>query len=386
MERRPGRAAGSFLGVLVAAVLGGLVGSYATRMMDTGGRPLASPGFSRSYTEVVEKGQPAARGEAVVQVVQSVAPAVVNIDTISRGREGGGGLPIISPGQEEVQEGQGSGFLINGSEGYVVTNNHVVENAQRIQVKLADKRTFPATVVGTDPVGDIALIRLTNAGKLPEVKFGDSDKLQIGQIVVAIGNPLGLENSVTQGVLSQIGRQLDGHIQGIPMDDLIQTDAAINPGNSGGPLLDAYGRVIGMNTAIIQRAQGIGFAVAANTIKRSVDDILKYGKVIRPWIGIGMDELTPQLAAPLGLPRQDLEGVVIASVRAGEPADRAGLQRADVVTEANGQRLAGVDDLRRMIRSLKPGEKLNLKGYRGKTAQAWQITVGKMPPLEELGR
>jgi len=380
MKQRSGKAAG----VLVAAVLGGIVGGLVTRMMERGVRPGLLPGNVRSYTEVVERGEPAAQGEAVVQVVQKVGPAVVNIDTLARSSRGGGFGFFDDP--PNVQQGQGSGFIINGAEGLVVTNNHVVEGAERIQVTLSDKRRFTATVVGTDPLGDIGLIRITNGGKLPEVKFGDSDKLQIGQITVAIGNPLGLENTVTQGVLSQIGRRLNGNIQGMPLEDLIQTDAAINPGNSGGPLLDAYAHVIGMNTAIISKAQGIGFAVAANTIKRSVADLLEHGEVIRPWVGVTMEEMSPQAARQLGLSNPEQRGVLILAVREGEPAARGGLQRGDIITSANGQAVEGVEALRKVIRSLNPGDKLSLKGLRDGRGQTWQVTVGKMPPPADLGR
>jgi serine protease Do len=377
---RSGKAAGMVLAIALAGVIGGLVGGAVTRT--SGGSRLPLGGTVRPYTQVVERAEPAATGESVVQVVQKVGPAVVNIDTLLNGPEGPA-FPFGPTGQ--VPQGQGSGFITNGAEGLVITNNHVVENARRIRVTLQDKRSFPAELVGSDPIGDVAVIRVRGGGTLPEVQFGDSDRLQIGQTVIAIGNPLGFENSVTHGVLSQMGRQLDGHIRGIPLDDLIQTDAAINPGNSGGPLLDGYGRVIGMNTAIISQAQGIGFAVAANTIKRSVEDILKHGHVVRPWVGVTMEELTPDVAERIGV-RRDLEGVVIRSVRRSEPAERSGLDGGDVITEANGQKVKAGEDLRRVIRNLRPGGKLNLKGFRADRSMTWQVTIGEMPPLEQLGQ
>jgi S1-C subfamily serine protease len=238
--------------------------------------------------------------------------------------------------------------------------------------------------VGTDPIGDVALVRVSGGGHLPEVKFGDSDKLQIGQLTVAIGSPLGFENTVTMGVLSQIGRQIEGHVQGIPLDDLIQTDAAINPGNSGGPLLDAYGRVIGMNTAIMSKAQGIGFAVAANSIKRSISDILKYGHVVRPWVGVTMAELTSDTRRSLGITRRERDGVAIASVRPGEPADRAGLRTGDVITQAQGQKVATGEELRKVIRKLRPGDSLTLQGFRGNSPKSWSVKIGEMPGADQL--
>jgi serine protease Do len=371
-------------GYVLLAVLAGVVGALSVRVMDRLG--VAGPGGGgpvRPFTEVVEKGEPAASRENVVQVVKQVGPAVISIDTLSRGSRGFG-----FPFSDEVREGQGSGFIVNGSEGLAVTNNHVVEGAQEIQVILQDKRTFSADVVGTDPIGDVALIRLRTKERLPEVKFGDSDKLEIGQLVIAIGNPLGFESSVTVGVLSQVGRQIErqgeGTVRDMPLDDLLQTDAAINPGNSGGPLLDAYGRVVGMNTAIISRAQGIGFAVAANPIKRAVQDLLEKGRVVRPWVGVSMAPLTPDEAQRLGLPDRTFKGVVIEGVRPGEPAAKAGLEASDVITQANGQRVENGEDLRRAIRRLRPGDKLQLKGKRRNKDQSWTVTIGEMPPPDRL--
>jgi len=378
MNERSGRTAG----YLVVALLGGVVGALGVRALDAvapgATRALGTP--VRPYTEVVDRGQPVASGDGVVEVVRQVAPAVINIDTVSR-RSGGIGYPF----SDEIREGQGSGFIINGRDGLAVTNNHVVENAQQIRVTLSDKRRFTAEIVGTDPIGDIAVLRIQKNEVLPELKFGDSDRLEIGQTVIAIGNPLGFESTVTVGVLSQVGRQLEGSVRNIPLDDLLQTDAAINPGNSGGPLMDAQGRVIGMNTAIISRAQGLGFAVAANRIKRSVEDIVARGRVVRPWIGVTMAELTPEVARELRIPPGQ-KGVAIAEARAGEPAARAGLQMGDLVQEANGRPVTQGDELRRVIRELRPGQRLNLKGRRGDEAREWSVTIGEMPPPEQLNR
>lgn len=378
-RNRSGKA-GSYV---LIGLLGGIAGGLVVRNLDRvpGERVRFASGPLKPYTEVIESGAPAATGEVVARVAREMGPAVVNIDT--EGRSRGGMSPF---GDEGVAEGQGSGFIINGLEGLIVTNNHVVENADRIRVTLTDKRTLPAEVVGTDPIGDVALLRVSGGGRLPEVKFGDSDRLQIGQLAVAIGSPLGFENTVTMGVLSQIGRQIEGHVQGIPLDDLIQTDAAINPGNSGGPLLDAYGRVVGMNTAIISKAQGIGFAVAANSIKRSISDILKYGHVVRPWVGVTMAELTAETRRSLGITRRERDGVAIASVRPNEPASQAGLRAGDVITAANGQKVSTGEELRRVIRKLRPGVTLKLWGFRGNQSQTWQVKIGEMPGADQLQR
>lgn len=373
---RSGRA-GAYV---LVGLLAGIAGGVTVRLLDRTSAGGILPGAPvRTFTEVVDKGQPISAGEGVVRVVKQVGPAVISIDTLARANSGFG-----FPNMDEVREGQGSGFIINGREGLAVTNNHVVEGAQQIRVTLPDKRTLAAEVVGADPVGDVALIRIKGGGTLPEVKFGDSDKLEIGQLTIAIGNPLGFENTVTVGVLSQVGRRLEGNIRNIPLDDLIQTDAAINPGNSGGPLLDGYGRVIGMNTAIISRAQGIGFAVAANTVKRTVNDLLTRGHVVRPWIGVTMAEFTNDVATQLGIPPGDLKGVAIADVRPNEPAAKAGLQRGDVINQANGQPITSGEELRKAIRKLEPGQQLTLKGRRGNDPKSWTITVGEMPSPDRL--
>ncbi|MFN3652372.1 MAG: S1C family serine protease [Armatimonadota bacterium] len=391
MERRrsgrPGRALGYVVIGILGAVVGGAIGGVAAYQ---GAAALPIPGVRRAplqpYREVVDRGQPVALGETVVQVVKKVGPAVISIDTLSR--VGNRGFPGF--GGDALREGQGSGFIINGRERLAVSNNHVVENAQRIRVTLGDKRTFGATVVGTDPIGDIALLRLDGNGTLPEIQFGDSDQLEIGQVTVAIGNPLGLANTVTQGVLSAIGRRLpEGRMQGIPLEDLIQTDAAINPGNSGGPLLDAYGRVIGMNTAILSQAQGIGFAVAANRIKRSVEDLLQHGRVIRPWLGISMvatAELPREQAVQMGITRADTNGIVIMEVLQGAPAAAAGLELGDLITHVQDQRIETPEDVRSAITALRPGDRVTLKGFRGDAAKTWTVTLGEMPAMDQLRR
>lgn len=372
--------------VVSAALLAGVVGSMGTvallRMPVVLARSDRGPlvGKVQAYTEVVDNRPVTGTSLSVVEVVKRVGPAVVKIDTLS-----GGDSPFDSRfGDSGVQEGEGSGFIINGKEGLAVTNNHVVANAREIRVTLSDKRVFRASVVGTDPIGDVALIRIEGGGNLPELAFGDSDRLEIGQTTIAIGNPLGFENTVTVGVLSQVGRKLAGQRRArIPLEDLLQTDAAINPGNSGGPLLDADGNVIGMNTAIISEAQGLGFAVAANPIKKTVQDLLTRGRVVRPWVGVVMGDLNPGLAERLGVPVR--RGVLMSEVRPGEPGDAAGLRPGDVVTEANGRPVDDTEQLRNSIKGMQPGVELVLKGYRGGAAQTWKVKIGTMPDSEKLG-
>lgn len=379
MKSRSGKAAGAVLGTLVAALLGGVVGSVATRTMDRGGSTLFGGREVRAYTEVVERGEPAAQGEAVVQVARKVGPAVVSIANLALQRDFFSERPPT-----EVPRGQGTGFIINGKEGLIVTNNHVVAGADRIQVTLQNKKSYSATVVGLDPVGDVGLIRLdaTDRPELPEVKLADSDKLQIGQITVAIGNPLGFANTVTQGVLSQVGRELNGEMGGLPLENLIQTDAAINPGNSGGPLLDAYGDVIGMNTAVASGAQGIGFAVASNAIKKSVESILEHGRVIRPYIGVAMLWASPEIARRRVAATGDQPGIIIGDVQEGAPAARADIRPGDFLTGVNGTPFTGVDDLRKAVRDRNVGDKLTATGQRGGKPMTWEITLGELPTSE----
>ncbi len=396
---RPG--AGYLIAGLVTGLVGGVVGGRLTvgnQFVAAESRAPINTSSASATNNATEPaslagraGAPlAATSNSIVEMVERVGPAVVAIDTLSTGEGPMSGSPMrgfsFSSGQP-VRRGQGSGFVIDGAKRLAVTNNHVVENASRIRVNMPDGRTYTARVVGADPIGDIALLRLEGTGTLPQVALADSDRLQIGQVAVAIGNPLGFRNTVTQGVLSAIGRQLpEGQVAGIPLDDLIQTDAAINPGNSGGPLLDASGRVVGMNTAIVPQAQGLGFAVASNTIRRAVAQIQQTGRVIRPWIGVSLVDLTPEVARELNLTAGQEQGVVVMGARAGDPAAEAGLIRGDVVTRAGGQAVRSSTDLRRAVSGVTPGNRLKLEGIRDGKPQTWDVKVGEMPDLQRMER
>jgi serine protease Do len=366
---------------LVAGILGGLIGSGVTAVLfGRGMAPMARGG--PAYHEVTSSGPPAAATNTIVRAVQAVSPAVVNIDTLAVDAQS----PLESffnpGGNGEVRRGKGSGFIINGEKGYVVTNNHVVQQAQRLRITLQDKRVLTdVKVLGTDPDSDVALLQVSSPKPLPDVKLGDSDQIQIGETAIAIGNPLIFDQSVTVGVVSAKARELPSEQQGVMLENLIQTDAAINPGNSGGPLIDDQGLVIGMNTAIIPSAQGIGFAVAVNSIKRSIDDILKYGRARRAWIGVGMRDLNAEIAHEIGTSRTD--GVLLVQVVPGGPADRAGLQRFDVVTQIGGQAVHRTEDLRNFMKQAQVDQKIDVKGFRGDKAMSWQLQVGAKPPPEE---
>lgn len=259
-------------------------------------------------------------------------------------------------------EGIGSGFVV-ASDGLIVTNSHVVEGFERIQVTLPSGESFRASLLGLDRKSDIALLRIP-AGGLKATELGDSDKLRVGQFVVAVGNPfshiLG-GPTVTFGVISGLGRTIRARDR--IFENLIQTDAAINPGNSGGPLVDLKGRVIGMNTAMIPFAQGIGFAVPINEVKMVVDQLAKYGRVVRPWIGIYGATLTRPLARQIGATVD--RGVVVVEVVAGSPAHRAGIRRGDVIVGLSGEPVNTMEELRAKLRSRQIGEMVRLDIVRG---------------------
>jgi len=323
-------------------------------------------------------------GGSVVDVVKKVAPAVVNIDTTYRPA----GWSVPEPLREffgpdlmpdpEPRQGSGSGMIINAKEGYVLTNAHVVKGASSITVTLPDKREFRGRVLHADVQGDVALVKIPG-GDLPTVALGRSANVPIGSWAIAIGNPLGFKNSVTVGVVSATERVLptpDGRL----LDNLIQTDAAINPGNSGGPLCDITGAVIGMNTAIIPSAQGIGFAVGVDSIRKAITDLLTYGRVIRPYVGILYTEITSRLQSEYGLASR--EGVLVLRVYRGSPAARSGMQSGDVILAADGRKVKDVDDLRQAVRGHKVGDTMVLTVMRGGRKWDMRVRIGEMPAEE----
>ncbi|MFN3406547.1 MAG: DegQ family serine endoprotease [Caldimicrobium sp.] len=269
------------------------------------------------------------------------------------------------------ERGAGSGFIIS-KDGYIVTNNHVIEKAQKITVKLLDGRSFQGKVVGTDPFSDIALIKV-EANNLPTLPLGNSDTLRVGEWVIAIGNPFGLTHTVTVGVVSAKGRSGIGITD---IEDFIQTDAAINPGNSGGPLLNLKGEVIGMNTAIFSRSggyMGIGFAIPINLVKAVVEQIKTNGKVERGWLGVIIQDLTPELAKDLGI--KVSEGVLITEVIPDSPAAKAGLKEKDVILSINGKPVKNVLELRNQVLLLKPNTVAEVEILRGNEKRKIKVTI-----------
>ncbi|MCP4625576.1 MAG: DegQ family serine endoprotease [bacterium] len=270
------------------------------------------------------------------------------------------------------QPGQGSGFIVDRS-GYIVTNNHVVEGADKITVILKDETRLDAQVVGFDPVSDIALIKVNHKTQLNTVRLGSSDKLRVGEWVAAIGSPFGLEYTVTAGIVSAKGRVIGSG----PYDDFIQTDASINPGNSGGPLINMQGEVVGINTMIIAGGQGIGFAIPVDQAKGIIAQLKSDGEVTRGWLGITIQDLKGDLADYYGVKGQS--GVLVADVVSGDPAERAGIKPKDIITKVNGKKITTSRDLTNLAAGLGVGDTADVTILREGKQKTLQVKIGKRP-------
>lgn len=273
------------------------------------------------------------------------------------------------------QRSQGSGVIVS-SDGYVLTNNHVIANAHEVSVTLPDKREFKGKIIGTDPKSDLAVVKI-NASALPAVTWGDAAKLQIGEYVLAVGNPFGLNSTVTFGIVSAVGR---GHMGITQYEDFIQTDAAINPGNSGGALVNTRGELVGINTAIFSQTggyQGVGFAVSTTMAKPIFESLVKTGKVIRGYLGIGLQELNQDLARSFGL--KEAKGALISDVRDGSPADQAGLKQGDVIIEYQHTPVEDGVALQRMVTRTSVGTNVSLKIIRDSRERELAVQVGEQP-------
>jgi S1-C subfamily serine protease len=299
----------------------------------------------------------------VTGVVDNVRDAVVHINVQQPGRNGRGG-------------GSGSGFVIT-PDGYIATNSHVVHEAKEIQVSLAGGETFPATLTGDDPDSDLAIIRV-NAPHLQHIQFGDSNRLRPGQIAVAIGNPLGFQQTVTAGVISALGRTMRSQ-SGRLMENIIQTDAALNPGNSGGPLMNSRGEVIGVNTAMIPSAQGICFAIASNTAEFVAAWLIKEGRIRRAWLGIQGQTapIHPRIARHLGL--KQTQGVLMLHIEPDSPAAHAGLREGDLLIGFNNHSVGGIDELQRLLVGSEIGRKSELNIIRHQFQTHLEITPQEAP-------
>jgi serine protease Do len=337
--------------------------------------------------------------EAQSEVAAAVRPSVVNISTTRTSTSSENshqdlfddpffrrffGEQFRHPNtpKERKERGLGSGVIVS-QDGYIVTNNHVVEKAEEIKVLLSNKRDYKAKLIGADPKTDIAVIKI-DARDLPALSWGDSGKLKVGEIVFAVGNPFGLNQTVTMGGISAVGRANVGIAD---YEDFIQTDAAINPGNSGGALVNARGELIGINTAILSRTggyQGIGFAVPSNMARQVIDSLIKHKKVVRGWLGVSIQEVTSDLAEAFGV--KDLKGALVSGVMEGSPAEKAGIKQGDVILQYNGRVVEDTGNLRNMVSQTAVGTKIKVRLLRQKKEIETEVAIAELPKkLAEAG-
>lgn len=363
----------------IALVLGFLIGSY----FDLFSPKSTAPPYT--YTFQVPK---VITGEnaAFSDIVRVVSPAVVNISTTKTVRRDITPFshffdspfsdffkPFRIP-KKWKEQSLGSGVIVS-SDGYIITNFHVVEKSEEIKVTLYDKQNYAGKIVGSDPKTDIAVIKIP-VKNLQAIKWGDSDTLEVGEFVLAFGNPYGLSHTVTMGIISALGRASVGIAD---YEDFIQTDAAINPGNSGGPLVNIKGELIGINTAIFSKTggyQGIGFAVPSNMAKSVMPQLIKEGRVTRGWLGVAIQNITPELAKEFGLKKPT--GALVTEVLGGSPAEKAGLERGDVILEVNNKKIRDTETLRNIIAQSKVGSSIRLKIMRKGKTTFFNATVAKL--------
>ncbi|MGE0826722.1 MAG: Do family serine endopeptidase [Candidatus Binatia bacterium] len=327
------------------------------------------------------------RRSPVVIAVEKASPAVVSIfsaQEIERPVNPFGGNPFFEDffsdffepfQQRQTERSLGSGVVIR-PDGYVLTNEHVILQSGQIQVQLANERKLDARLVGADPDSDLAVLKIDDAKSLPYLPLGSSEDLLIGETVIAIGNPFGLSHTVTTGVVSALNRSLNAGDR--TYYDFIQTDASINPGNSGGPLLNIKGELIGINTAIYGKAQGIGFAIPISRAKRIVEELISHGTVEPPWVGIAVQTLTPELARAFS--QKEKQGVLIRGVEPDSPAEAAGLQRGDVILSVDGRSLRSGEEYLQRERTYSRGAKMNFRISRGGKEREITVTADRFPP------
>ncbi len=301
----------------------------------------------------------------ITELAERVQPSVVNVLPVQ-----GNARPKVFPRERLPNTpGSGSGVIIDAA-GHIITNNHVVGDATEVEVRLSDKSKFTAQVVGKDPDTDLAVLKIKSDRPFPNAKLGDSASVKVGQWVLAVGNPFGLDRTVTLGVVSGIGRE---NMNLSRYENFIQTDASINPGNSGGPLFNMHGEVIGINTAIINFAQGIGFAIPSNMAKHVVGQLIAYGKVVRGWLGVGIQPLTAELANKFGV--SESEGVLVNEVFDKDPAAKAGIQPGDIITKVDGKTVDTPNMLSRLIASIEPGVNASVEILRDGKRQTLSVAL-----------
>lgn len=395
------------------AVAGLVTGIFLTAKFDLNPRARAVEVLKEGQTPAVPSTLPPAQVQpavaigtfagmpSFVELAKKVGPAIVNISTTKNppkqnpmpggrrspfgGQRQGDPFddffehffqgPGFSMPQQRPQKSLGSGFLIN-NDGYILTNNHVVEGADVVQVLVDDKKKYEAKIVGTDPKTDVAVIKIEAKG-LPYVTLGDSDQLQVGEWVMAVGNPFGLDHTVTAGIVSAKGRVIGAG----PYDDFIQTDASINPGNSGGPLFNTKGEVIGVNTAIVASGQGIGFAIPINMAKALVPQLISSGKVTRAWLGVGIQDITPELAKSFNL--SDENGALISNIFPGSPAEKGGIRNGDIIRKFNGKDIKQSHDLPAMVALLPVGQEAEITLLRDGKEMTLKVKLGEMEKGEQ---
>jgi len=378
----------TLLGVAAAAFVAGAVITGTLNLVPRGEAGTVPTGDLEALRRI---------GQGFSTVVQQVSPSVVNVRVAKKvkggGFPGGGGMPFDLFGdspfgqffevpkqapEDFLEQGSGSGVIVS-ADGYILTNNHVVEGADEITVKTADGKEYKAKMVGTDKRSDVAVIKIDAAGLTP-AKLGDSDQVVVGEWVLAIGNPFELQNTVTAGIISARGRANVGLAD---YEDFIQTDAAINPGNSGGPLVNLDGEVVGINTAIATRTGGnigIGFAIPINMAKQIMDQLIKTGKVVRGWLGVYIQPVTPELKKQFNLKSE--EGALVSDVTKDGPAERAGLKRGDVVVEFQGQKIKDMNSLRNLVAGTAVGTSADVKVIRDGAGKTFKVKVGELPEAE----
>jgi serine protease Do len=380
----------AILALLAASIGGGLIAALAVATHTS--RPVAVSAradsnteqrvtqLSNSFADIIEKASPAVVKISMTRIIKASEQQQNNpflSDPFFRQFFGG---PLMRP-RDQREQGLGSGVIV-GPNGYILTNNHVVEKANSLKVELSDGRDFTGKIVGADPQTDVAVVKI-NANDLPTLRFANSDAARVGDLCFAIGNPFGQDHTVTMGIVSAKGRALE---RGAYLQNFIQTDAAINPGNSGGALINAKGELIGMNTMILTSGSGfggeggnvgIGFAVPSNMAKQVMDQIIKTGKVSRGYIGVNLGPLTPELAKAFGV--NEPHGAVIGDVTPGAPGDKAGLKSGDVITAIDGKKVEGPDDLTMDVISHAPGSKVTLDVVRDGKPMTVAVTLGQRP-------
>ncbi len=375
------------LSLLSILVIGVFVGLVLSSHLDIINKFPAKSQISSKSVEILTQ-----LSDAQSEVAAAATPSVVNIST-TRVIKSSEEMPLDlfddpffrrffgdefrhpNVPKEHKEQSLGSGVIVS-EDGYIITNNHVIEKAQEIKVLLSNKKDYKAKLIGADPKTDIAVIKIDVKG-LTALPWGDSNKLKVGEIVFAIGNPFGLNQTVTRGVISAVGRANVGIAD---YEDFIQTDASINPGNSGGALVNVRGELIGINTAILSRTggyQGIGFAVPSSMAKQVMDSLLKYKKVVRGWLGVSIQEVTSDLADEFGV--KDLKGALVSSVMKGSPAEKTGIRQGDVILQYNGKLVEDTGHLRNMVSQTPIGTTVKVKLFRKKKEVEVEVVISELP-------